>query len=218
MQTAERPSTPDSASSTHSNAQYELFRETSNPSTSVSSTHQELKGVGGNGHPEDSRIRKLPSPTRLNKMTILLAAWTFLWLIPTILYLSGSATTTGFLTRLVPDSYSLSVNILRILTEICGILLAALCNSVIQLVSWRLVSSSGGLPLSSMLAMSPASNVSALLKLMRWESPKGNHHRYWILLRSGFVSFFIDDRFFIIGLGLLLSLLPTCRSSHRATR
>ena len=89
--------------------------------------------------------KPLRSPLLLDLQTWLFALFTGAWLFMTIVYAWAVSMTTGPLTKLVPPSETTSLNVLRVGSEIAGILLASLASSALSVGLWASASSDKGI-------------------------------------------------------------------------
>ena len=131
------------------------------------------------------RGSELQSPLQLNIFTLLLALATGLFVITTFIYAWAGSTTTGPLSRLIPGTYSDSLLVLQIFTQVTAFVLALLCASTLEVMLWTIASSDSGIPISTLLGISPTTGLLGLSFLLRWKTQPGgrDHHRLWVLIR-----------------------------------
>jgi len=160
----------------------------------------------------DIKAKNLPSPFSLNIFTIVLASFTIALTMFSIVFVVASTSTVSPLARIIPQGYALSLNLLRIVTEIVGLLLAALCDSVLEVIVWRLVSGVDGLPLSSMLGISPSTGFLGLCRLLFfWPNvSSADSHRFWACIRCVSPNIQLICRLLLLMLLPLSKLVVTC--------
>jgi hypothetical protein len=126
--------------------------------------------------------RPLPSQFRLNFWTWVLALIAGVWLAATIVYSWAVSVTTGPLTKLVPHNISQSLTVLRVASEVTGLLLSALCASTLEVIVWAVASSKRGITMPSFLGISSSTGIFGLQYLLKWKTnPRDNdHHRIWV--------------------------------------
>jgi hypothetical protein len=139
---------------------------------------------------EASNYTEKPRPLPFHKIpahfkftyTWKLALVTFLFLVLTVIYTWATTTTAGPLTRLIPLSESNSLLVLRILTEITGLLLATLCGLGWTALLWGNANSQKGISLASFLALSSTTGFRGLVLLLGWKetSDGTSQHLFWI--------------------------------------
>jgi hypothetical protein len=102
-----------------------------------------------------------------------LLVWTLLvtsgiWIAFTVLYALAVSSTTGMLHQLVPLSHgpTVTVRILRVLSEGVAILLLALMSSTLDAVLWAATSTKGGISMSTALGLSRSTELIGLLELL----------------------------------------------------
>ena len=131
--------------------------------------------------PRPLPFHKIPAHFKFT-YTWKLALVTFLFLVLTLIYAWATTTTSGPLTRLIPLSESNSLLVLRILTEITGLLLATLCGLGWTALLWGNANSQKGISLASFLALSSTTGFRGLVLLLGWKetSDGSSRHLLWI--------------------------------------
>jgi len=100
---------------------------------------------------------------------------TGLWIVATVLYALAVSRTDGILHQFIPISHgpTVTVRILRVLSEGIAILLIALINSTLDAVLWAAASSKAGVSMSTILSLSRSTELFGLLELLfLWRKPK----------------------------------------------
>lgn len=131
-----------------------------------------------------SPLRALPSYFKFT-YTWKLASFTGALLAITIVYAWAVSVISGPLSKLVPPSVSSSLLVLRITTEVTGILLGILCASTLEVILWGTAGSGKGITTASLLGISPTTGLKGLLLLLGWKTNpdgRGDHH-LWVAKR-----------------------------------
>jgi len=177
----------DNSDDSHAEGPYDSIRPFV-PRTDTQSTEQDhpkkhSTAIQGNEveKPRPLPFRKIPAHFKFT-YTWKLALVTFLFLVLTLIYSWATTTTSGPLTRLIPLSESNSLLVLRILTEITGLLLATLCGLGWTALLWGNANSQKGISLASFLALSSTTGFRGLVLLLGWKetSDGSSRHLLWI--------------------------------------
>jgi len=116
----------------------------------------------------------LESPRTLkNQWKQSLLAWTLVavtgaWFAGTIVYSLAVSSTTGLLQQFLPLSHgpTVTVRILRILSEGTSILFAALVSTTLDALLWAVASAKLGVSMSTLLSLSQSTQLFGLLELL----------------------------------------------------
>lgn len=122
---------------------------------------------------------------------------TVAWLGFTIVYTIGVASTRG---SILPASASpsITVTVLRILSEGVSLLLNALISGTLNAVLWTTASTSGGLSLSTLLGLSTSTTSYGLLELLLfWPSARSGIDKHRIVAIIRYLQFLLSH---LIGL------------------
>ena len=123
----------------------------------------------------------LPKPLRStfqqSVLAWLLAIATGVSLMFTVAFASALSSSTGEVSMFITavTSPPEAVRILRILSEVTSILLAALVVSAFKAIMWTAASSQKGLAVSTLLSITPTTGIFGLLHLLRWKAA-GRHY------------------------------------------
>lgn len=129
-------------------------------------------------------IDEITTNIGLSIWTYLLTLGTGLLLGITIVYAWALTETSGPLTKLIPHSLSLSLNVLRVTSEVTGMILAGLCATTLQATAWTFASARNGTAMSSFLGISPSTGIVGLAFLFIWKRcPGGDYHHLWVAKR-----------------------------------
>jgi len=125
---------------------------------------------------------------RQNKWILALCILTGLWLVATIIFATAVATSGTLSLWLIPTNTAYSVLILRALSEGASLSLTALLAWTLGILLWTHVSRPEGVPVPTILAMSPTTRLLGLLELLRWKNGIGsrglvNYHTLWVVIR-----------------------------------
>ena len=99
----------------------------------------------------------------------------------TIVYAWAVSMKPGPITKIVPSGETISLNVLRICSEVTGILLVALWTSVLEVILWVNAGSTNGMTMTSLLEISPTTRIMGLLHLLLWNGK--SLHRLWVVKR-----------------------------------
>lgn len=123
-----------------------------------------------------------------NKWIVALCIFTGLWLVATIIFAAAVAISGTLSLWLIPTNTAYSVLILRALSEGVSLSITALLAWTLGILLWTSVSRPEGVPVPSMLAMSPTTRILGLLELLKWKSQSGSRglikpHILWVVIR-----------------------------------
>jgi hypothetical protein len=112
--------------------------------------------------------KRLRPPYLQNRWPWLLSATTGIWLAFTIAYSFAVCSTNGTLAGLLPSmtNPTMTVRVLRILSEGVALLLAALISCTLDAALWAAACLKGGISLSTILGLSRGTGISGLLELL----------------------------------------------------
>ena len=124
----------------------------------------------------------LPSPGislkpqwRQNWLAWVILVTTGLWIIASVLYSLAVSRTDGILHQFIPVSHgpTVTVRILRVLSEGIAILLVALINTTLDALLWAAASTNAGVSMSTILSLSRTTELFGLFELLfLWRKPK----------------------------------------------
>lgn len=112
--------------------------------------------------------KKLKPQWRQSLLVWMLLVTSGIWIAFTVLYALAVSSTDGMLHQLVPLSHgpTVTVRILRVMSEGVAILLFALISSTLDAVLWAASSTKGGITMSTVLGLSRSTELMGLLELL----------------------------------------------------
>jgi hypothetical protein len=144
------------------------------------------------GHERSSRSSHGPgsfkTTLKQNKWVLALCIFTGLWVVATIIFAAAVASSGTLALWLIPTNTAYSVLILRALSEGASLSLTALLAWTLGILLWTGVSRPEGVPVPTMLAMSPTTRILGLLELVKWKSQSVSrglikNHILWVIIR-----------------------------------
>ena len=128
----------------------------------------------------------LRNPFRQHGWTWLLALFSGAWLAASIIF-SWALSSTTSLTAFVPNGFSLSALLLRILSEGVAVTLTVLVSCTLDALSWSAVNRNGGSALPTFLAINSSTRIKGMARLLMWKTGQNSvargWHILWVLLR-----------------------------------